>query len=228
MPTGIELKGFDELASALQRAPDIAKPIIERAMANSLDVIEGRLKSEPDATEANRPGRWKEVKLKSGNRSLRPMGYYERHKGYWYPVMKKETLGEGRVLKSEGRMTARRARGLYDMAGTGGVAGYKLAKGKSGEPGTSEYLTQHWAREVKWNATAVIGVLKNSVSYAFPVEGPINGEPGKTQSKLMAKIGWPAMDTTIEASRGDIQAIFEKAVDDLKAALAQNAKRGGQ
>lgn len=212
MPASVQIRGFDELIKALQDAPEIARPIIGRAMENSLDVVIGRLKDEPPSTDANKPGRWKEVKSKSGTVSLRAVGFYERHMGYWYPIMKRETLGQGKALKSEGRMTARRARGMYGMAGKGAVAGYKLSKKRS------EFLTQKWSREIIWDTASVMGVLRNSASYAKYVEGPV-----ETQSKLMAKIGWPALDNVLVESTPSIMEFFERARNELVAALARRA-----
>jgi hypothetical protein len=56
------------------------KRYLADAMQDALFTIQGEIgyASYPPATEANRPGRVDQ----DGN----PMGYYERGRGWWYPV----------------------------------------------------------------------------------------------------------------------------------------------
>lgn len=198
-----QVNSFADLAKAFEQSPEKAIRAAQDAMNKSLLLISGRLEVYPPSTAANRPGRWRQVKNKRSV-SLRPMGYYERRKGWWYPVMKKATLGKN-PKKSAGAMTARRARGQYGMAGTGAVAGYKLIR-------SSEDLGKHWATpdvktiEVKDNA--LVGTIGNAVSYAPYVQG-------RKQTKQHARTGWATIDTALEQAIPDIEAAFREAVDGL-------------
>lgn len=195
------IQGFAELEQALKDSPKMALPLAQDAMLKSVLVVEGILKTYPPATEANRPGRWRQVKNKKSV-SLRPMGYYERRAGWWYPVMRGATLGP-KPKKSEGAMTARRARKAYGLAGSGGVAGYKLIR-------SSEDLGKHWTHEVQTTSTGIIGVVGNTASYATAVQGP-----RAVQARNMRAIGWPNVDDALEQAMPDIEAAFSEAVDKL-------------
>jgi len=198
---GRVIQGFDQLAKALKESPQIALPLVRDAMLKSVLSVEGILKTYPPATEANRPGRWREVKNKHSV-SLRPVGYYERRKGWWYPVMRKATLGP-KPKKSGRAMTARRARKEYGLSGSGGVAGYKLVR-------SSEDLGKHWTHEVSVAGSGVIGVVGNMASYAMPVQGP-----RAVQAKRMKAIGWPNVDDALDRAMPSIEAAFGEAVGKL-------------
>jgi hypothetical protein len=199
------IRDFDDLVKALRESPQKALPLAQDAMLKSVLVIEGILKTYPPSTDANRPGRWREARNKHSV-SLRPMGYYERRRGWWYPVMKKATLGP-KPKKSERAMTARRARKEYGLSGSGGVAGYKLIR-------SSEDLGKHWTHEVTATTSGVIGVVGNTASYAIHVQGP-----RAVQAKRMAAIGWTNVDDAFEQAMPIIEAAFSEAVTKLMEAL---------
>lgn len=198
------VNSFADLAKAFEQSPEKALKAAQDAMNKSLLLISGRLEVYPPSTSANRPGRWRQVRGPGNRVYLRPMGYYERRKGWWYPVMRKETLGP-KPKKSAGAMTARRARGQYGLAGRGGVYGYKLIR-------SSQDLGKHWATpdvktiEVKDNA--LVGTLGNAVTYAPYVQG-------RKQTKQHARTGWVMVDTALEQAIPDIEAAFAEAVDKL-------------
>lgn len=202
---GRVIQGFDQLAKALKDSPAAVLPLVREAMLKSVLVVEGLLKTYPPETDANKPGRWRQIKNKKSV-SLRPMGYYERRAGWWYPVMRGATLGP-KPKKSEGAMTAKRARKAYGLVGSGGVAGYKLIR-------SSEDLGKHWTHEVQAASTGIIGIVGNIASYAVPVQGP-----RVVQIKRMKAIGWPNVDDALEQAMPDIEAAFSEAVDKLLEAL---------
>jgi hypothetical protein len=57
VPDSLELHGFDELIAALERSPEIARPIAERAMDDSLRAIVGVLRPYPPQPDRMRSGR---------------------------------------------------------------------------------------------------------------------------------------------------------------------------
>lgn len=91
----------------------------------------------------------------------RPMGWYERTRGWWSPVMKKP---QGQIGKAFGQIRAKRATG---------VAGYKLTA-------SSERLREKWTIIQEPGAT----VVTNAASYAPYVQSATR------QSGLMSAIGW--------------------------------------
>ena len=206
----LRLDGFAEFERALAEAPERAMAAMERAMHTSVNLLEGRAKVYPPATSANRPGRVRG--------DGRPMGYYERHRGWWYPLTTARTLGGSRYGKSRGP-SALQEGGLVraPKALRGQVLAYRLAK-KRGKPGSSEFLGQRWASEVRRDGTSILGVVGNTASYAGPVKGFREGD--LRQSRRMQAIGWPSIEDDFEAVTPDIQAAFDAAVDGLLKELA--------
>lgn len=74
------------LFDAIKNAPQKVKPYIISAMQDAVFIIQAALgyAEYPESSEANRPGRFDE----DGD----PIGYYERGRGWWYPVKKASTL----------------------------------------------------------------------------------------------------------------------------------------
>lgn len=188
----IELKGFDETIAWLERAPEKAIPLFEAALDRGLQAIAGRMKAYPPATDANRPGRV--------TRDGRPMGYYERGQGWWYPVRQEKTL-RGLRLKSEGvkRLGPR-------MASRVGVVGYKLIR-------SSERLREHWTTRIETLPDGLEGVVGTGVSYAGAVEGFISRDP--RQARLAASRGWPSLETALSEGLSDIEAALGEANQEL-------------
>lgn len=107
----------------------------------------------PPATEANQPGR---ISIKTH----KPMGYYQRGKGWWYPIKSKVAKGSGD------------RKGSAKFRKFTGVTGYRLRA-------TSErYGTQYYVKRMPFGAA-----VGNRASYARYVGGI-------TQSRKMAAIGW--------------------------------------
>jgi hypothetical protein len=169
-----ELSGFDELMESLTTMPERSLPLAEVAMSKSCLAVEGILKEYPAETAANRPGRV--------DRNGRPMGYYERNTGMWWPSKRKLPKG-----KKGGRgMGLRRA----------GQVVYVLAP-------TSEQLGKSWSIEIEVKDGAVTGVIGTDVSYAEAVQGT-------NQLALFANIGWTKIDDAAEQAGPDIDAAWNE------------------
>jgi hypothetical protein len=197
MPEVFEVEGWEAFQDALARQPEVAVPIIVDSMDKVGSIVTGRVKAIPPAGPGNQKGR-----LDSNGQ---PMGFYERGRGWWYPVKGQKTLGE-KPLKSRGTQGAPKA---LEKA----IAGYKLAKGKNGNPGTSEQLS----RSFSWTPPAPSGdgssidvTVGNNASYTKEVTGPHTD-----QAKRMAAIGWVSIDDAVANSRDDIDAICQEALNRL-------------
>lgn len=159
--------------------PDGFLPYLSEAMQKILTVYQSVAEVYAPESEANRPGRVDQ----EGN----PMGYYERGRGSWYPLVTHATLGEADLptvrphLKSPTTLktTALLAEGL------GRVTGYRLRP-------TSEQLHDRWLWEVIQDPHEIIGNLANTASYSSYVQG-------LSRTKLHEKRGWQ----TVMVSWGD-------------------------
>jgi hypothetical protein len=192
----LEIRGFDELLQALRDAPEQARPLVEAALQDSLALLHERLASYPPASAANRPGRTRIVK-RSGQVREVPQGYYERGRGWWYPVMRARTLGE-RLGVRHGALSANQARRRYQGGKPlGEVAGYKLRPG-------SERLGTKWTTRVSVTEFGAVGEIGTNVSYADYVQG-------RKQPTLFGMRGWQTLDQALEASRDEIEAAFAQA-----------------
>jgi hypothetical protein len=199
----IEVKGLDELERALEEAPELARPLARRAMELSTRLVQDLVKEYPPGSEANQPGRFS-LKTK------RPMGFYERGAGWWYPILQRKTLGlaEGqkRALKSEGKILASAAQRKL----TPQVVGYKLSR-------TSELLGKSWTTEVIENEQEgynLVGVVGNDTSYVQQVQG-------ERQARMHASRGWRTAEQALEESLPGIIEQFEQAADELQRLLTE-------
>lgn|SRR5574340_331599 len=188
MTETINIQGFEELLKALETLPEKARPLAEDAMQKSLMLLQDQLAAYPPVTEANRPGRYS---LATG----KPMGYYERGRGWWYPIMRRRTLGT-QLGKRTGSILRPKS-----VIGSNQVAGYKLRQ-------TSERLGTKWARRVIVDSTGVIGELGTTVSYADYVQG-------SRQSAVHAGIGWETAADVLVDNTDEIIGFFEQAADQL-------------
>lgn len=173
-----------KLAQGADNAP------LREAVGVVLNNIWRQVAQYPPATEANQPGRFSLV-------THRPMGYYERGRGWWYPVMSKAALGE-KQTKARGALNAPRAVKFVSK-----VMGYKLAGG-----GKSEALGRHWAMSLAANPARIAGTLYNGASYAGYVQGDV-------QNRLHAARGWQTVDQVVQTQRGDITATIQQAILDF-------------
>lgn len=188
-----EIEGFEKLAQALREAPRKVLPYLEQAMHKAVQAVKARLAAYPPATAANQPGRL--------DKNGRPMGYYERGRGWWYPVMREASLGVNLGVRA-GRETAQAAAKRTRTKSIATVAGYKLRKG-----GESELLGKNWAVSVQADDEGVIGTIGNNTSYADFVQGA-------RQAAFHRANEWPDLDKALEDSQEEIDGAFWDALDD--------------
>lgn len=220
-----------ELLEALKIEPSKVLPFLHDAMVDVTLMVQSQLgyaNGYPPATEANQPGRI--------DADGEPMGYYERNRGWWYPVKRPETLS-GMDSVAEGAQTLKSALRRHKMKSIatidtlvvrpGGVkmkngipvfqnvsivvekkdtvAGYKLAKNKYGQRGTSEQLGKSWTTRTTVGEDMVQGEVGTPVSYADFVQG-------FSVIDLHRQRGWVDMDVRIEAMVPDIEARVDQAL----------------
>src|ERR1035437_826053 len=164
-PQAMYVDGFDDLRKAFDQAPHLAIPIVLQAMDKAALAIIGNTAPYPAATAANHPGRI--------GKDGRPMGYYVRGEGWYYPIMRNATI---KGLKS-GRATGVNRGNKFTRAV--GIIGYKRSKK------TSEELGRSWAHKTEMEGNEIVTSVGNNASYVLPVQGPVN-----MQSKVMDAIGW--------------------------------------
>lgn len=184
----IAIEYLDQVQAKL--AAGTAAPELRAAIGVVLNNIWQDVAQYPPSTEANQPGRF-------SIRTHKPMGYYERGRGWWYPVMQRTTLGSSRG-KGVGSWGASKA-----LSSASGIAGYKLAGG-----GKSEALGRHWAMQMSANSREIRGRLINSASYAGYVQGDL-------QNTLHRKRGWQTVSDVVERLRVNIAVTIQAAVIDF-------------
>ena len=179
----IEVKGLEELEQAFQEMPHRTMQALIVAMNRSCQAVRGILSTTPPETAANEPGRQDE--------DGRPLGYYERKKGEWYPLKKKQDPAT-RYGKTRGIIRATKAQRAQ------GVMAYRLVA-------SSQRLEDKWTIEVTQNDNMVTGVVGNNVDYAGAVQG-------SSQAQLFKTIGWPTVDSALTQATPDIHAAFEDVI----------------
>jgi hypothetical protein len=182
-----EFEGLDLMLDAMALLPKQTTRFATQAMDNALRIVVGKARQYPPATEANRPGR---VHPRTG----RPMGYYERGRGWWYPIMRKATL-PGRTGKSRGAILSMKAQRSQ------GVAGYKLRQ-------TSEVLGKSWTQRVEPVDGGVLGIAGSSASYAPYVQG-------EEQAQIHEQRGWEKLSDIIRDNAPAIRAELELGLQKL-------------
>ncbi len=197
-----------KLLDALASAPKDVIPFLFEAMTDITFLIQGELGyagGYPPSSEANSPGRY--------DQNGRPMGYYERGRGWWYPVVNEETLA-GVDSVAEGAITEERAFRRLKKIKTKNTAvvGYKLAKNERGEPGTSEVLGKNWTTNVTREEAGVQGEVGTLVSYADFVQG-------YDVAAIHLSRGWEDMDTRVERLLPDIDLRLDQALGDYLESL---------
>jgi hypothetical protein len=195
----VEIPGFEELIRALEETPEKVLPMLVRAMGRSVRAVQSRVDVYPASTEANQPGR---ISVKTH----RPMGYYERGRGWWYPVMKPWTMDGQKFGKALGVLKS----GAKKVRKATGVQGYKLAGG-----GESENLGKSWTVAVTATKSSVLGEIGNNTSYAPWVQG---GQ----QAGIHKARNWITIDQALTDSTDDIVGFFDDALDEWKKTLPQS------
>lgn len=188
----LDFSDWIEFQEALKNSPGAFIPFAADAMETSVRLVQGGLAEYPPSTEANEPGRFSRT-------TGRPMGYYERGRGEWYPIMTKQTLEEsagGKFGKSRGVINASKFQKSISQ-----VQGYKLIPG-------SEQLGKSWSTSVHVADVFVEGEVGNNASYADYVQG-------ENQSALMAALGWEShsVDAVLEDVMPELDANWRDAAD---------------
>jgi hypothetical protein len=191
---------FQRFLDDLVKAPEKVLPYASRAMELSTLEVKSQMAQYPPETEANRPGRVHMVKRATKHAlesRLEPMGYYERGKGWWSPIKRREKLNS--IAEQRGGFGRSIGRGVIRKRGVSHVVGYKLHP-------NSENLGKKWVTEVRLFNRGVMGVVGNNVTYAPFVQGD-------KQSKLFAMRKWMNLDSGLENASPTINEAFSKEMD---------------
>jgi hypothetical protein len=139
--------------------PEGFLPYLGQAMQNILTVYQSVAEVYAPESDANSPGRF--------DQEGRPMGYYERGRGWWYPLLTHNTLGlkdEIPTLRPHSKAPVTMKSMALMALGFPGVAGYRLIP-------NSEQMHDRWVWEVIFDPSEVIGNLSNIASYSSYVQG---------------------------------------------------------
>ena len=196
MPDSVlELRGLEELLAAFERAPEIAAAVIKQRMGQATLLLAGAMREYPAATEANQPGRF-------SRSTRRPMGYYDRGRGWWYPIMEAGSLPE-QTGKRRGAIRLGRRK-----AARMGVAGYKLRR-------SSEQLGKAWTTAVHTEGNSVLGIVGNNTSYGELVQG-------QRQTDFHTARDWQTLDAALDEQTEAIIQLFDQATGEILARMAQH------
>lgn len=195
----INFKAMDTISDALKNAPEKILPILTRAMTLIARTIQANVAEYPPATDANRPGRT--------NADGEPLGYYERGRGWWYPVMRQETLGSNLGVLFGAELVSKAGKRHRIKSIRTKAVGYKLKQG-----GTSQMLGRSWDSRVETGDNYVLGVISNNADYAPYVQGD-------EQAAIHAGRGWLTIDDAITASMPEIERLLDEAVDEYLKSL---------
>ncbi len=170
--------------------PEGLLPHLEDAMQTIMAEFVARASVPAPESEANKPGRI--------DQDGRPMGYYERGRGWWYPILTKNMLAKGipsvgRHSKAPHTMGAMMLRARRNL----NAAGYRLSP-------TSEQMEDNWQAEISLERDEVIGELMNFASYSGFVQG-------YEQIQLHKERGWQNVQSTWNSD--EMQAVVSEATD---------------
>ena len=182
--------------------PELFTQFAEPAMMNIMEEFKAEMEVYAPESEANAPGRF--------DPEGRPMGYYERGRGWWYPIMQKMTLIDaGRLAGAgQGRSRARFGKNVGVLVGGRrkyGVAGYKLIA-------SSQQMGSRWVVTLITDGNNITGNLFNGASYSDIVQG-------RGQSALMAERQWSNVDEiwSGDAMQGTLDKEISNALDQMLA-----------
>lgn len=179
----IHIEGLEQLQRRFGLLPADVVQAMTAAMGGAVEIIRRGVAKYPKTTEANKPGRW-------SIRTRKPMGYYERGKGWWYPVRRRATLGQ-KPKKSEGSLRAAKI-----IRETSPVVGYRLSA-------TSEVLGKSWTTKVAPISGGVRGTIGTRASYAPPVQDK------ELQAAFHKARGWPTVQEVLEKNAERIARLFQ-------------------
>lgn len=174
-----------ELLDAIEKAPQQVRTYLTDAMQDVLFMIQGEIgyASYPPATEANQPGRV--------DADGEPMGYYERGRGWWYPVKNAATLGGVNGV----------AEGAQDV-----YSAYRRHKMRTKDIPTLTTLRTLPGKRVKrngvWVTESVVYEEKNTAVAGYKLAKNKNGHPGT--SELLGKSWTTQMEVAEDAVIGQV------------------------
>lgn len=148
-------------------------PIFMRAAETIVIEFVNLISAYPPTTEANEPGR---VSVQTH----KPMGYYERGRGWWYPVTGFIASRGVRTITPATGQPRTRSVEVLRAAGFSGVTGYKLKA-------SSEQLGKSWDYEIQLGASGPLAIVSSSASYASLVVGD-------EQTMLNSAREWPNVE----------------------------------
>lgn len=133
-------------------------PFLVDAMRNIMAAYKTQAEIYAPESEANKPGRV----TKDG----KPMGYYERGRGWWYPLLTHNTMTQGEFPEMGIHSKAPKTMGTTTIAmkDIPVVKGYRLIP-------SSEKMHDQWSVDVIQTADEVVGVMINTASYSGYVQG---------------------------------------------------------
>ena len=170
-PQDISIEYSDSEFFAALADPSGLLPHLEDAMHGIMTEFVAQAELPAPESAANKPGRV--------DKEGKPMGYYERGRGWWYPLMTHNTLGLQSEIPTVGpHIKAPHSLGIKSIKAKGfaNVAGYRLIA-------NSEQMEENWHAEVSLHENEVIGDLTNFASYSGYVQG-------QDQTRLMQDLQW--------------------------------------
>lgn len=160
MPVEVQITFDDPKFQEAVKNPDGITPHFADAMKNIMAVFMDKASEYAPESEANAPGRI--------DKNGKPMGFYERGRGWWYPILTQQGLGSANgVVLFRGKKknpTSTKLGTSLKAVGFRGVAGYHLRE-------TSEQMDKQWLTDVTQNANEIVGELTNTASYSGYVQG---------------------------------------------------------
>lgn len=182
----LDTSQFDEFIQKAYHVDKATLPIFVKALTYMGLVTIGELREYPPSGPGNAPGRF--------DLQQRPVGFYERGRGWWSPIVKRGIVARGN-----------KRRGVISGTEAQGVSYYKLHR-------TSELLSKKWNQEVTANEQAGFAevVIGNSASYEQWVQG-------SKQSNVMAAIGWETADAAVDKLEPQYDEVLSIAVDEIVA-----------
>lgn len=188
MDDGIHVLNLDETVNALALFEDLS--FLNAVLMAGAETLRNVVADYPPSRST--PGRF-------SRRTGRPMGYYERGRGSWYPIVRRVTLGKS-PRKTLGAVLAQK-----NIRQSSQVVGYKLSKS-----GQSETLGRRWTIASRNPTTVVLG---NNASYAPWVQSKIKISDGRgPQAHVHDITGWLTVEDAADQTEAEIARNIEREI----------------
>ncbi len=172
-------------------------PILGDAMENILSVFEVVASEYAPESEANRPGRT--------DSEGHPIGYYERGRGWWYPLVTKQTINMKEELPTlRPHLLAPKTMEAKTLLAERipMVSGYRLVP-------NSEKMHDQWEQGVGITQREVTGYLRNTASYSSYVQGPDQIQLHKSRDWQTVMVSWNDPEVQRAVDEQTTQAIIK-------------------